>query len=610
MAIVLFVFVLALFVLVSGTPSVSHFEDGFSISTNTHASIDLSALVQGSSIHEPEVFGQALNIIRSLQTSPSCNRIATATLLNSCSSLDAHGGADKSSTESILDEVKSVYAARLAVCELTGAKATIPDQCSSFVPVERDGKRQGFGGFLRRKGRRSKATEYTADYDDITEVQLEQCLRALESRPQWWTSYSNARQNAVIMCQATRSEIEKDELLSLHKSMAGVTSDITLGLSKAVLEAEARLAAQKQFAESVSHFLVQLRQDMEQAKAHTEKTFDQVIHHMTVTADTITAAIRLAGKDTEQVLDTFSRSVQYSTTEINEVSEKLKHVLKSTLRDTEEIGALQVQNWESSRDMAISVHDRLELVREQQIQALLQELGLVHNGLQMTNELSTRIYERQNAMAEELSNFKGMLGDIQTEARLALETQQEHATIQEQVIGSLQSGAGQALSTIEAVTAKANDGFLAGGWVSLLGVGCGLGFIVYGVGVFSNNAARYLALGTGILWTILASGLPALLSHLASAVLATLSFTICDFTATALAALSSIFAYTVSIPGTPVVVRPALINCVMMTNYLMYRLIRRYYLSKKKGGLIPSVEDTECGQKTPRNPTSPNFNNP
>ncbi|KAK5141615.1 hypothetical protein LTR04_002533, partial [Oleoguttula sp. CCFEE 6159] len=543
-------------------------------------------------------------------TSPSCNRIATATLLNSCSSLDAHGGADKSSTESILDEVKSVYAARLAVCELTGAKATIPDQCSSFVPVERDGKRQGFGGFLRRKGRRSKATEYTADYDDITEVQLEQCLRALESRPQWWTSYSNARQNAVIMCQATRSEIEKDELLSLHKSMAGVTSDITLGLSKAVLEAEARLAAQKEFAESVSHFLVQLRQDMEQAKAHTEKTFDQVIHHMTVTADTITAAIRLAGKDTEQVLDTFSRSVQYSTTEINEGSERLKHVLESTLRDTEEIGALQVQNWESSRDMAISVHDRLELVREQQIQALLQELGLVHNGLQMTNELSTRIYERQNAMAEELSNFKGMLGDIQTEARLALETQQEHATIQEQVIGSLQSGAGQALSTIEAVTAKANDGFLAGGWVSLLGVGCGLGFIVYGVGVFSNNAARYLALGTGILWTILASGLPALLSHLASAVLATLSSTICDFTATALAALSSIFAYTVSIPGTPVVVRPALINCVMMTYYPMYRLIRRYYLSKKEGGLIPSVEDTECGQKTPRNPTSPNFNNP
>lgn len=41
---------------------------------------------------------------------------------------------------------------------------------------------------------------------------IRECLQSLESRPQWWTSYSNSRQNAAIMCQAARADIEKGML--------------------------------------------------------------------------------------------------------------------------------------------------------------------------------------------------------------------------------------------------------------------------------------------------------------------------------------------------------------------------------------------------------------
>lgn len=165
---------------------------------------------------QSEVFTNAMKFINSMETSPSCHRLATATLLRSCKSIrppDDRNEEDLSTIER-LNRVKSIFAARLAVCELTDANAIIPSQCNSLQP------RENFAGSWVRKrfttGENGhKAYEELAeDYYDEPNLGVSSCLNALESRPQWWTSYSNARQNAVIMCEATRSEIEKGKLRS------------------------------------------------------------------------------------------------------------------------------------------------------------------------------------------------------------------------------------------------------------------------------------------------------------------------------------------------------------------------------------------------------------
>jgi hypothetical protein len=103
-------------------------------------------------------------------------------------------------------------------------------------------------------------------YDDIKGQQLGQCLKSLESRPQWWTSYSNNRQNAVVMCQAARGQIEKgelsgrqvrvsiaraktclDEMLDLQRSMAGVNSEMSSVLLKTIDSAHFQLRAQAKY---------------------------------------------------------------------------------------------------------------------------------------------------------------------------------------------------------------------------------------------------------------------------------------------------------------------------------------------------------------------------
>ena len=88
-----------------------------------------------------------------------------------------------------MDDLKSVYATRLAICELRSAGAPIPPKCESFAPALNNDK--------------GKA------YDKGDNRDLSHCLKSLESRPQWWTSYSNNKQNAIVMCRAARVEIEK-----------------------------------------------------------------------------------------------------------------------------------------------------------------------------------------------------------------------------------------------------------------------------------------------------------------------------------------------------------------------------------------------------------------
>lgn len=166
------------------------------------SSTDLTALIDSHLGDQSEVYAQAVQLLTSMQSSPSCNRLAASTLLTSCQSIEG----SNINTEGLLDDLKSVYAAQLAVCELTGAGSSIPQHCGSLMWSEPSTGRQGLRGFL---GPRIEKLHGIAGSREIDQKQLNQCLKSLESRPQWWTSYSNSRQNAVVMCQAARIEIEK-----------------------------------------------------------------------------------------------------------------------------------------------------------------------------------------------------------------------------------------------------------------------------------------------------------------------------------------------------------------------------------------------------------------
>ena len=122
-----------------------------------------------------------------MQGSPSCNRLAALTLLDSCQTID---GSDPNA-EDFLEDMRSVYAARLAMCEIVGAGSAVPPPCKSLDVSS------------------GTTVHQTSGIKNIRRDQLGQCLQSLESKPQWWTSYSIMKHNAMVMCQAARVDIEK-----------------------------------------------------------------------------------------------------------------------------------------------------------------------------------------------------------------------------------------------------------------------------------------------------------------------------------------------------------------------------------------------------------------
>ena len=164
--------------------------------------LDLASLVRPLTIGRSETYTTAISLLASMQAAPSCNRIAASMLLSDCQSIDG----SSPSTEISIEHVRSIYAAQLAMCEIVSAGSTIPHQCKSLEPTKAKIRDPGPSGF-------AKATRDASvpGQNEISSHQLGLCLHALESRPQWWTSYSNSRQNAVVMCKAAQEDIAKGE---------------------------------------------------------------------------------------------------------------------------------------------------------------------------------------------------------------------------------------------------------------------------------------------------------------------------------------------------------------------------------------------------------------
>ena len=184
--------------------------------------LELEAMTRGiaskSGMDRPEVFSSAIRFISSMETSPSCHKLATVTLLRSCQSIHPNSNQKgKAGVAERLDRVKSIFAARLAVCELIDANAAIPHQCNSLQVQVHLEKRSMLKRFTTSSSSNRENTVSNESGDEPS-LEISNCLGALESRPQWWTSYSNARQNAIAICEATRSEVEKGKVDSNHET--------------------------------------------------------------------------------------------------------------------------------------------------------------------------------------------------------------------------------------------------------------------------------------------------------------------------------------------------------------------------------------------------------
>ncbi|GMF67407.1 unnamed protein product [Aspergillus oryzae] len=267
-----------------------------------------------------------------MRSSPSCNRIAASRLVKSCQSVRGKINNIDPETYRILEHTRALYAARLAICELNGAGTHIPNACLpvTFPPPQK----KGIFGF-------SLKSETPVNGVDPVPVQLlESCLKSLESRPQWWTSYSNSRQNAFVICQAARTENEKEELLNLHRSVVEGSNKLNQGLQEALRTAAAESLHHRAFVSEISNMNARLVHDMEETRSHfkamIEKAFYEIESRAVSIVNTVTSVLgRVQAGVTN--LDKVLKRLQALDTSLKEFQLRAESLHKSQLQQSEAV---------------------------------------------------------------------------------------------------------------------------------------------------------------------------------------------------------------------------------------------------------------------------------
>jgi len=245
--------------------------------------MDLISFLNAKTQQHDVIFTEAVQLLESMKSTPSCNRLAAAKLVTSCQSISKDNGLG-SDNYVILERIRSLYAARLAICELDGAATSIPASCSAVTVSLQKKNFFGFSGKNKSQN----------DVENIPQHLLESCLKSLESRPQWWTSYSNSRQNALVICQAARIEGEKEELLDLHRHVIDVTLKLNHGLEEALRTAAAESAEQKAFALAIDTMRNRLIREVEDTEIRFKRFISGLFQDVESNVESIVSSVTTA----------------------------------------------------------------------------------------------------------------------------------------------------------------------------------------------------------------------------------------------------------------------------------------------------------------------------
>ncbi|KAF2196911.1 hypothetical protein GQ43DRAFT_444702 [Delitschia confertaspora ATCC 74209] len=394
----------------------------YSVSTNEGPSgdpSDLASMLQSAPPGQQELLSNALRIIHSMESSPTCNRLAALSLINSCKSLEQVPEDSKDSKmkpDDILDHVKSEYAARLAVCELMGATINPPKECAILIPSSSACVKHKFRSLFAW----NEVTP-TAElcYPETTRTQFERCLRTLDSRPQWWISYSNARQNAVVMCHASRDAIEREKNLSVYKSLVEATVSISSALEDSIKGAQARLAEQMEFIENLRSSQEQAMRDVRKHRQETSSTLSQVVTEVQQSFQSFMDMVTHAWGVAESQAEILNKSLHASRMTADKTREELQNLFKAMAianSQHKEISELQNRQLSSNHETAVAVQQALDVVHSGQVHALSEAMGMLQAGVQSSFNLMGEMYDRQTDLDQRLVNLNGAFDTLETTA--------------------------------------------------------------------------------------------------------------------------------------------------------------------------------------------------
>ncbi|KAE8376244.1 hypothetical protein BDV26DRAFT_241333 [Aspergillus bertholletiae] len=370
--------------------------------------LDLVSFLNLKTTQHDVVFKEAVQLLESMRSSPSCNQIAALKLVTSCQSVREKTCNADPEAYRLLEHTRSLYSARLAICELNGAGTPIPNACLPVtIPPP---QKKGIFGF-------SLKSEIPVNRVDLISSQLlESCLRSLESRPQWWTSYSNNRQNAFVICQAARIENEREELLNLHKSIFESSSKLNQGLQEALQTAIIESSQHKAFIREIENMSARLVHDMKETRSYfkimIENAFIEVEAGAVSVVNTVTSVLgRVQAGAT-----TLDKNIRNVSTEVNKLQYTLQDLLGEVLVRNEQITAAQQQNALSHNDLALSLRSKLESLLQDDMARLFHNIDAFDSSLEWLSSKFGLLSEQEISISKRLQTLDMSLEEFQSRA--------------------------------------------------------------------------------------------------------------------------------------------------------------------------------------------------
>lgn len=318
------------------------------------STINVNSLFRHTASRNQRVITQALDIVVSMQTAPTCTQMAASHLMNECKLLEHAPEFTKTRPEAYLDNVKTEYAAKLAVCELLSAQpinSIAPPHCDVLVPAARHCSKSG--GWWHARSAAVPGDKQC--YPQFKEHQYMQCLKSLQSTPQYWTSFSNARQNAVVMCQASRDAIERENHLEIFKNLTQIVGDVNANMQKTTEDYEALIQEQRQYAEEVRGSHEELKEDLQAVRTKavaTVEAMDNKFHAFMESSisDLIAALATSQSNEMKQIVERMQRFSQDLTAESLQLakyfSDQLYRYHEDALTNLRANHEAQVQSYE------------------------------------------------------------------------------------------------------------------------------------------------------------------------------------------------------------------------------------------------------------------------
>ncbi|KAH7384486.1 hypothetical protein BKA66DRAFT_416903 [Pyrenochaeta sp. MPI-SDFR-AT-0127] len=323
--------------------------------------------------------------------------MAASNLMNECKLLENAPEFAKSRPEAYLDNVKTEYAAKLAVCELLSAQPINPippPYCDILVPSPKACGKRGSWWYTKPETRDDKPC-----YPEFKDQLYTQCLKSLQSTPQYWTSFSNARQNAVVMCQASRDSIERENHLETFKNVTEVLGIVTSNLQKATEDYES-------FIRQSRHFSKEARNSHYQLKEEIQIVQEKAIAAVGALDEKFHAFLNLSISELITAL-AYSQNI-----EIERIHQRMQHFSQDIMVESTLLAKFlndELRQFHSASLSSLKDHHQMQV---DSYNVLSSHMDAVYVTVNKTNEIADMSLSTAETIAQRLRNFESQTENL------------------------------------------------------------------------------------------------------------------------------------------------------------------------------------------------------